>query len=123
MPAQLTTIRNGPSAVAASTAACTPASLVTSAGTKTADFPGLPSRPLPPPLFKPALFKAALFKAALFSAPLFSSSANAAPAEDGRSTSTTVAPSSNSLRAVAAPRPEAPPVTSATLPVTSIHPP
>ena len=35
----------------------------------------------------------------------------------------TEAPSSNNLRAVAAPSPEAPPVTSATLPLLSIHPP
>ena len=36
MPAQFTTMRSGPRATAASTAACTWSSLVTSAGTKTA---------------------------------------------------------------------------------------
>ena len=40
IPAQLTTIRSGPRATAASTAACTSSSLVTSAGTKTARLAG-----------------------------------------------------------------------------------
>ncbi len=53
----------------------------------------------------------------------FSSAANAAPAEPGRSTRTTEAPASNRRRAVAAPRPEAPPVISATVPLMSMHPP
>src|SRR5664279_3316123 len=44
-----------------------------------------------------------------------SSVARASPGEDGRSTMTTAAPPSCSRRVVASPRPEAPPVTSATV--------
>ncbi len=109
IPAQLTTIRSGPSAAAASTAAWTWSSLVTSAGTKTAVLAGfgVPASGASGRGVPEALSRAA----------------NASPAEPGRSTSTTEAPASNSRLAVAAPRPEAPPVISATVPLTSMHPP
>ena len=52
-------------------------------------------------------------------APLGRPAAVSAPALEGRSTMTTVAPAVARRRAEAAPSPEAPPVTSATEPVTS----
>src|SRR5690348_5939707 len=93
MPAQLTTIRGGPSvrASAASSAASTSSGLVTSPGENAARSP--------------------------------SSLATAVPFDLGRSMRTTDAPAPCSLRTVASPRPDAPPVTRATFPEICIEPP
>src|SRR6266540_227912 len=90
IPAQLTATRSAPSRSAASSAAPTCASSVTSAGENTTRSP--------------------------------SCFATCSPSELGRSTITTPAPAPASVRAGASPRPEAPPVTTATLPAMSMCP-
>src|SRR6476620_204180 len=109
-PAQLTTTRRSPSSLATSIAACNWAWSRTSDGARRAWSPSSLATSIAACTWASSRTSAGAKRAW---SP--SSSARAFPLEEGRSTMTTEAPPSCRRRTVASPRPDAPPVTSATV--------